>query len=328
MLVPQYWAEARVQRPRKNNQGQITVRRFGWSEATQADAEQMAHQRAEEALQNIIAGKSLLSRREPKCPYNGADGVPIREEVLSREGNVVITRNSYGAHCLNTSDVLFADIDYEIGPRFRVVVMVFALLVLMGALLSAWFRSGMMAVVAAIAALMFFYPLATVYHKRVLALRGGAERQSRKRIASFVHRHRDWHLRVYQTPAGLRVLALQRTFKPGEPAVTDFFKALGADPIYARMCRNQQCFRARVSPKPWRIGVSGHMRPRPGVWPVKAEHLEVRNAWIRKYEAVATRFASCKFLEAQGEGVAHPQAVKVRDLHDRMSQALSGREIA
>ena len=35
-----------------------------------------------------------LERREPKVAYNGALGVPIREEVLSRHNNAVITRNS------------------------------------------------------------------------------------------------------------------------------------------------------------------------------------------------------------------------------------------
>src|SRR5688572_18341267 len=59
------------------------------------------------------------------------------------------------------------------------------------------------------------------------------------------------------------------------------------DPVYRRMCRNQRCFRARVSPKPWRIGLTEHLRPRPGVWPVKPERLPQRNEWIRRYESQA-----------------------------------------
>lgn len=56
-----------------------------------------------------------LTQREPLVPYTGADGVPIREENLAEHGSTVITRNSYGARCLNTPDVLFADIDHA--PR-------------------------------------------------------------------------------------------------------------------------------------------------------------------------------------------------------------------
>lgn len=328
MIVPQFWAEARLQQPRGKDQKQITVRRLGWSDTSQEDAERLAQQRAQEALQNIVAGKTLLRRREPKMPYNGAEGIPIREEVLSRDDDVVITRNSYGAHCLNTPNVLFADIDYEISPRFRFIATTFALLVVISALACAWFRSGTLVLISAFVVLVFTYPVALVCYKGTVALRGGPDRLARTRIASFLRRHADWSLRIYQTPAGLRILVLHRTFKPGEPAVADFFKAIGVDPIYARMCRNQQCFRARVSPKPWRIGISQHMRPRPGVWPVRAEQLEKRNTWIQAYEAAATRFASCRFLEAQGKGAIDARAAKVRELHDRMSQALSGREIA
>jgi hypothetical protein len=39
-------------------------------------------------------------------PYNGAAGVPIREEIVGRHGETVITRNSYGARCLNMPNVL------------------------------------------------------------------------------------------------------------------------------------------------------------------------------------------------------------------------------
>lgn len=107
MIVPQYWAEARVQQlePR-----QITVRRSGWSDISQEEAQAHAEARAREALERIASGEAL-SRREPRVPYNGAEGVPIREEILERHGETIITRNVYGARCLNTPDVAFADVD-------------------------------------------------------------------------------------------------------------------------------------------------------------------------------------------------------------------------
>src|SRR4051812_20753218 len=71
-------------------------------------------------------------------------------------------------------------------------------------------------------------------------------------IRSFSETHPDWHLRIFQTPAGFRVLVMHRCFDSHERAVDEFFEALGVDPVYAVMCKNQRCFRARVSPKPWR----------------------------------------------------------------------------
>ena len=110
MIVPEYWAEARLQT--KEDGKQITIRRFGWSDESQEAAEALAQERAAEAMQRARAGEKL-ERREFKTPYNGADGVPIREEIMARHGDVVITRNCYGAPCLNTPDVLFLDVDFE-----------------------------------------------------------------------------------------------------------------------------------------------------------------------------------------------------------------------
>ena len=327
MIVPQFWAEARVHQVRTKEHRQVTVRRFGWSDANQAEAERMANERAQEAFKQIISGNKLV-RREPKIAYNGADGVPIREEILSHHGETIITRNAYGAHCLNTPDVLFADVDFDEGIRMRVVLIVIGLLLASAIGLGVWRHSGAIAVFAGLAALVFGYSLAKTLRKIAVRLRGGPEQLARTRIGGFARQHPDWYLRLYRTPAGFRVLVMHRTFDAHEPAVADFFTALGVDPVYATMCKNQHCFRARVSPKPWRIGLGQHMRPRPGVWPVNPAQMEKRQTWIRQYEDVSAKFASCRFIEAIGGGTIHPKAASVRDLHDRMSLALSGREIA
>lgn len=114
MLIPSYWAEASVKARRENRQ--MTIRRFGWSELNQEEAQHHAESRAQEALERLMAGEKL-ERREPKVAYNGAQGVPIREEVLSRHSDAVITRNLYGARCLNTPNVLFADIDFVVPSK-------------------------------------------------------------------------------------------------------------------------------------------------------------------------------------------------------------------
>jgi hypothetical protein len=214
MIVPDFWAEARMQRPRARGVHAITVRRFGWSEKSQAEAEAMAQQRVQQALEQIVAGDSVLRRRERKLPYNGAEGVPIREEVLSRDGDVVITRNSYGAECLNTPDVLFADIDYETEPRTRFVVAWIVFLLLAGGLATAWFRSGAVLAGSAFAVMILGYPLAAGFWKLSVWVRGGPVRLAAARIAAFMRTHADWHLRLYHTPAGLRVLVMHRTFRP------------------------------------------------------------------------------------------------------------------
>jgi hypothetical protein len=148
------------------------------------------------------------------------------------------------------------------------------------------------------------------------------------RIRRFLASHPDWNLRLYRTPAGMRVLATQRLFQPDEPAVAECFRALGSDPIFARMCLNQRCFRARVSPKPWRIGIAGHMRPRPGVWPVSEYGRPLRAAWISTYEAAAQSFSACRFVESIGSGIVDPEVRRVMELHDELCRAQSQLPIA
>lgn len=94
MIVPKFWAEGRQQHRTKGRQ--VTVRRFGWSDTSQADAQQSADVRVKQALDRILSGEKL-ARTDPKIPYNGAAGVPIREEIVDRQGETIITRNSYGA---------------------------------------------------------------------------------------------------------------------------------------------------------------------------------------------------------------------------------------
>ena len=325
MIVPKYWAEGRAFHRRSNRQ--VTVRRFGWSNESEADAQLMADDRANEALQLILSGERL-PRRELKVGYNGADGVPIREEIVSTYGSTVITRNSYGALCMNTPDTLFADIDFTHEPHLVLALVVFLATVLAHFYIG-WIQHQKM--------LQAFFLITSLSRSIAIAwgaawviskVFGNPENVARRRIARFVDSHREWNLRLYRTPAGFRVLATHQQFVPTDPAVNDCFRALGADRLYVKMCLKQHCFRARVSPKPWRIGIDAHLKPRPGVWPISADRMPDRLAWVEKYERAASGYAACEFIESVGSGIVSSQIRDVIELHDKLSQATSGRPIA
>lgn len=319
MIVPDHWAEARRQHREPGRQ--VTVRRFGWSTASVGEAQAMADRRADEALARVLAGEKL-PRREPKVPYNGAAGVPIREEVLARHGEEVVTRNAYGARCLNTPSALFADVDLAVEAGLRPVLVGFAVLALLSLGVGMGVGSWRVGAGLLVAALLLAAPLARLAQRALLAAQGGAEARARRRLAAFVAVHPGWNVRLYRTPAGLRLLATHRPFEPGEAEVTAFFDAVRADPVYVRMCRNQQCFRARLTAKPWRIGMAGHLRPRPGVWPVSPRGELLRASWVARYEAQAAGFAACRYVESVGTGVLHERVRPVVDLHDREARAL------
>lgn len=320
MMVPRYWAEGRAQH--KATGRQVTVRRFGWSQTSQDEAQVSADSRAAEALRRVLAGEKL-KRREPKVAYNGAEGVPIREEIVAEHGETIITRNSYGALCLNTPDVLFADVDFEPPETYGKGCLLLLILLVPSAWI-AWLDGSFKTFIGLIVAAAFLGQfLAWAGQRLFLLLNGGASNLAARRARRFIRSHPEWRLRLYRTPVGLRVLALHQLFKPDDPAVGQFFRALGTDPLYATMCRRQHCFRARVSPKPWRVGVETHLKPRPGVWPVRPEKLPARGEWLRDYDEKSAGFASCRFEMELGAGIVHPGAQAVQCLHDQLSRAES-----
>ncbi|MCB1276037.1 hypothetical protein [Prosthecobacter sp.] len=325
MIVPQFWAEGRAQH--KEPGRQVTVRRFGWSDLSEEDAQANANDRANEALQRVLAGDNL-ARREPKVSYNGADGVPIREEIVSRHGDAVITRNSYGALCLNTPDVLFVDVDFTRLPPTRLTFTLGVILFAMSMAFAINERHFGLFVLGCVLSAVGSLLLSAWLFRGYELLAGGSSRRAMRRIRSFSARNPGWNLCVYETPAGFRVLMMHDVFDPSATQVADCFRQLGADPVYARMCLRQHCFRARISPKPWRIGLSSPLRPRPGVWPVKAEHLPKRLQWIHLYEEKSAAFASCRHVGQFGSSVTHPAAEAVRKIHDEMSRAFSGLPLA
>lgn len=319
MIVPAYWAEARLQR--RTHRRQVTVRRFGWSDVSLAEAQAHAEVRVREAFDRVVAGEKL-PRIERKVGYGGSQGLPIREEIVDRHGEAVITRNSYGALCLNTPDVLFVDVDFD-EPASDGVSMRAAVLVLIAAVaLGLWQRSAGLGIGAFFAGLILTAYVLGWLRKRAHAANGGPERRARERIDAFAAQRPDWHLRVYRTPAGFRLLALHRRFAPREPEVGDSFRALGADGLYATMCAVQNCFRARVSPKPWRIGIKRKIKPTVAVWSPEQAELPERRQWLVDYAAAALGHASCRYIETLGDaGAIDPQAEEIRRLHDALCRA-------
>ena len=116
MHIPQYWAQARLRHATGQRHG-ATVQRWGWSDHSQQEAQNHAQQRAQQALDAVLAAPMQrqldagFERMEWRTEYGLEGGTPIREEVLERRDESVMTRNSYGAHCLNTENVAIADID-------------------------------------------------------------------------------------------------------------------------------------------------------------------------------------------------------------------------
>ncbi len=324
MIVPEYWSESKETVVIDGKQR--TLKRFGWSDSSEQDALENAKERVAEAAARARAGEKVRAV-DHKVSYNGAEGLPIREEIVSRHGDAVITRNSYGALCLNTPDTVFADVDVDEGGAGWLYWLYLLPIAAVGVYFSREFGTWWVLAVASLLGLFLSQVLAQLTVRVMSTLGAGPFDKARARIERFATDNPAWLLRLYRTPKGFRVLVMHRTFEPTKEAAFEFLKALDSDPLYVTMCRNQKCFRARVSPKPWRVGME-HIRPRPGVWPIKPERVLARHEWVRQYEEKSLRYASCRFEATLGSGRLDRKCEAVRSVHDKLCKAEQDLELA
>jgi len=142
---------------------------------------------------------------------------------------------------------------------------------------------------------------------------------------------RDWQkrnaqvsLRVYRTPNGFRLLRTDAPLAPDSAEAEAMLRELGNDPLYAALCKRQQCFRARLGPKPFRA----QLPLPPGSFP-RAGMKEAEFAiWLVQYELASTQFAACRYLESLGGDAIAPSLHRLVTVHDEFSGALSQRPLA
>lgn len=233
MLVPEFWAEAKE--VVAHNGRKATIKRFGWSDISQDDALTQANTRLAEAI-DLFKSDKKLKRLERKISYNGADGLPIREEIIKRIDDFVITRNSYGALCLNTPDVLFGDIDFpeisnsKSGIIFLTLLVISCILVFVLGLSKLTFLS------------LLLTPVFSYIYTQFIFKKPDYETEHLESIKSIVVQNPDWRIRVYKTPNGYRILALHQVFDPQSDETIKFNEQFKTDPLYRTMCINQNVF--------------------------------------------------------------------------------------
>ena len=217
---------------------------------------------------------------------------PLREEITQsirdtagRE-NAVVTRNRYGALVLNTANALFIDIDLDQNSASA-------------------------------------SPLGQV--RRMLGKRASPADAALERIGAWSSRRPELGLRVYRTAAGLRGLITNERFSPAQNESLDILRELQSDPLYIRLCRAQDCFRARLTPKPWRC----QMKMPPVQYPFDNVKQEIRfTEWAQRYDRASSAYAVCAFVKHFGPTQVHPDIQAILNLHDRMSGVDAARPLA
>lgn len=133
-------------------------------------------------------------------------------------------------------------------------------------------------------------------------------------IEQFQKQNPQYTIKVYETFAGLRVVIVNRIFEQDYAAVNSLFTSLGVDPLYVTLCKVQSCYRARLTPKPWRIGVD---RPLFRFPRHEQYELDGFTEWLTDYELAAKSYRTVKVAAVFGSDAAHPDVARVLEFHDQ-----------
>jgi hypothetical protein len=259
-----------------------------WSSQSLAEAQSLANQAAQQMAERFGVGN-------PPPKHGGYyPDRPFREQVLQEiksdagEISAVITRNSHGCRVLNTARVMFVDIDLP-EPK----------------------RSG------GIFKRLFGKPeLKPPVNRQIVAI---------TKIENWTRNHPEWGWRVYRTCAGLRLLAMHGLVEADSNVAEGVFEALGADPLYRKLCQAQKCFRARLTPKPWRCGI--HSKPQRWPW-LDAKAEKKFQEWEAQYQSTSVKWATCELLSQIGNSTVHPEVQAILKLHDDTTRVGSKLQMA
>ncbi|MBX7246635.1 MAG: hypothetical protein K1X53_14155 [Candidatus Sumerlaeaceae bacterium] len=286
MKIPKFWSQASA-KTRGRNGDEVFAIKWHWSDSSESDAQSKAQRAADSLAARIASGEPWPDH------YAYATETPLREEILREIGGsgsdaqAVITRNAYGAQVLNAARVMFVDIDL---PEKKAKSSG-------GGLLSRLFGKA----------------------PAEPAGPPPAETAALARVEDWARGNSGASFRAYRTAAGLRLIATHDLFDPESSATIGALEALGSDPLYVKLCRVQKCFRARLTPKPWRLGLHAPFVRYP--YPQPAEMAK----WVQKYDQASSGHATCTFIKDIGTRTSMPGEVQtVLRIHDDACRATAG----
>ncbi len=278
MHVPRYW-EKETTAATSPRGHRVEAGCWGWSEHSREEARRRALASAKRLAARLVGDGELPN-------HYGYDERLPREEILDEftddagETQAIVTRNAYGSLILNTRDLMFIDVDF---PSSRPNLLPQFVLKLLGKTPPA-------------------DPTQTIGEK----------------IRTTAKHYGELGFRVYRTRNGFRVMVASRPILAESEESWQLLDAFDADPLYRRMCKNQACFRARLTPKAWRCRVSTP----PTRFPFASPVLEsAYRKWEATYSDGVRRFSTCQYVDTIGNDLPHPSLLGLIELHDTLTKA-------
>jgi hypothetical protein len=265
--------------------GDVRVTARGWSDDSIESARAKAREIAHRVAQRIAGGFGKTER----YPYGDR---PLPEPVIREFDGAAVTRNSYGALVLNADRLMFVDVDGKHAQHAQPAS-----------------GGGF---------------LSSLFGKPAQKSETAAADPTVDAIKTVAARH-DLSGRLYETAAGYRLMITNRLFPAGSDEVEALLAEFKSDPLYMRLCRMQESFRARLTPKPWRCGFY-----KPYVqYPFENPKDEaIFRDWQQKYDSKSAPYATCRFMTALGSATVAPEFPELIEYHDQETKAGRGLPLA
>jgi len=264
---------------------------------------------------------------------------------------LIVTRNSYGAQVANVDNIAIIDVDnkdllghlypehycpngfmpaiptYQSKPSSKLKIWLFILVFILIASVIAWLGLSWLWLLAVMFGVTAYLWQQASARDKTRAQKYADDAASllpymtdliKKRIAN----HPTECFRLYQTPAGFRIIATHDVVSPSDNVVAEWFKHFHADTNYVRLCQVQQCFRARITAKPWRMSEVENKKlakdiPAKDFWfgsdntdvdssiEQRQEELKARKQWMADYDKYAKNYRACRYVDSMiGKEVA------------------------
>ena len=294
---------------------------------------------------------------------------------------LIVTRNSYGAQVANVDNIAIIDVDNDdllrhiypddythhgfmpaflvnqSNPASKIKIWFFVVVFILIASVIAWLGlSWLWLLVVMFGATAYLWQQASArdktraqkYADDAASLLPYMTDLIKKRIVN----HPTECFRLYQTPAGFRIIATHDVVSPSDNVVEDWFAYFHADTNYVRLCQVQQCFRARITAKPWHMSEVENKKlakdiPAKDFWfgsentdidssiEQRQEELKARKQWIVDYDRFAQAYRACRYVEGFSgketvdRNTAATQAIDAFiEWHDRVCQVEKNLEMA
>lgn len=222
----------------------------------------------------------------------------VHEEILEQLPFGVITRNRLGCEVLNVERVMFMDWDIDLKAHLKSQT-------------RAWLTC-------------IRHALAGLSRSELEAARRECKQIRYRLLRDQFKDLRMLSARLYETHNGFRAIITSSLFDPAEEVALALMQEFACDPLYARLCKIQGTFRARLTPKYWRLGLPYPFleRHRSGFTP------QVQAGWLERYDRASQHHAVCRFVAEFGQEASDPVIREVIALHDSRCNAHSMLELA